>query len=282
MAKTNPVSRRSMALKSAIVSTAMMFTIASAGARAHGSLQDLAVLDGLDPMNVPAPSYLAEGSSQCASEQARRMSLAQDQRRVMQMVGGFKTLTSDFDLIVMGIILGYGLPAHKAVSFRDMGVTFASIESLSGKVPHSGRPSLLLFKPNPSRNTTEQFKYDYPMTLAGWGYASNYVPLQRPEIPGLCLFKKDWFFHEQGVHPFVGMGFAPTPPREIWVGAERGSHFQPWGHGWPFGIYHSRFWDIHVFLNESSPVPTVSIIKENSGITGIDPGVGTAFKYPAF
>ncbi|PAJ74521.1 hypothetical protein CJF42_09880 [Pseudoalteromonas sp. NBT06-2] len=195
------------------------------------------------------------------------------------MVGGFKTLNNDFERMLLSFFRGYHIPTHQAVSFADLGVAIAKPSGALGTIRYSGSPTLLIYKPNSATDTTDPFHFDYPMTLVGWAYSSAYKPLNRPVVPGLCLSRKDWFFHEQGVHPFSDWSFFETPPSEPWVGASAGSPIQPYG---PFGLYHGRFWDIHVFLDKSTGVPKISQTKPSLGISGIDPLEGIAFKYPDF
>lgn len=265
-----------------IMSLAFVLSVASAGVDAHGQMEDMAMMEGVEARLYPVPDNLPEGSSNCSTRKLRKKSLIQDQKRVLSLLADFRVLESDFDLGALAVLHQYAVQPHMAVSFKDMGVTIGSIQSLSGEVTYSGRPSLLLYKPNSEENNTEQFHQDYPMTLSGWAYASDYEPLIRPVVPGLCLDEKDWFFHEQGVHPFFGMGFFPTPPAEPWVGAVKGSKLFPPVHGAPIGVYHGRLWDIHVFLNGSKRKPRIGQIKRNSNISGIDSGVGIAFKYPEY
>ncbi|MFT5235892.1 MAG: hypothetical protein ACI90A_001256 [Shewanella sp.] len=249
--------------------------IAPTAVNAHGSIDNFKK-NRTSRLSL-APWWLPPGSSNCPSYSMRRQSLAQDQKRVLAMVGGFKTLRNDFDRILLAFFRGYHIPTHQAVSFEGIGVSIAKPSGALGTVRHSGSPTLLIYKPNSALDTTDPVKYDYPMTLVGWAYSSAYKPLKRPVVPGLCIFKNEWFFHEQGVHPFSDWGFYETPPREAWVGASAGSIVQPYG---PFGLYHPRFWDIHIFLNRYTGVPSISQIKPNSGITGINPLEGIAFKYP--
>lgn len=224
-----------------------------------------------------ATSGMVPGNSNCPSSSQRASSLVADQSRVLSMLGTLTTLRSPLDQARLAL-RGYPIPSHQAVSFRDLGVAFAAPAGLLGVVPSSGGPTLLMYAPRPGANSTDAYGFDYPLTLVGWAYSASYKPTVRPTIPGLCINRADWFFHEQGVHPFNNWGYVPTPPRESVLGAAQGSLIQQSG---PLGVYHARIWDIHVFRNNFGGVPTIWPIKAGSGISGIDPMVSVAFPHPA-
>jgi hypothetical protein len=98
-------------------------------------------------------------------------------------------------------------------------------------------PSVLMFLPDGGDLGNRTLR------LLGWAYAVNdqTAPFpDPPDIPGFCIPRHEWFFHEAGIHTADG-GFSPGIPPD------------------PLGVPHARLWDVHLWLDVATGVPRFGI-----------------------
>jgi hypothetical protein len=217
--------------------------------------------------------------------------LKYEQARILQELAPFRVLENPealaalaFPNAVTGI--SYSVLTHMYGTLGGMGFTVASLQGLAGGQPVAGKPTLLLYRPNPAaKDVADPSKPAFPYTLVGWGYTAPYNPGHTPTFgsdPGLkCIKPSQWLVHERGVHPASNWHFIPLPPKESW-------HGQATGQAVPtaaqchcvIGMAHPRVWDLHIFLG-SNGIPTVSMFNPGTPIPGFNVGGGVAFFYPA-
>jgi hypothetical protein len=169
---------------------------------------------------------------------------------------------------------GY-LPSHGFVSFNGNGVTFAKVASMDGP-PRIGEPQVLMYAPTPGNisGLSEPFVADNPYTLIGWGYTSLYRPGEIPFF--FCFPAESWFVHEAGWHTPDGL-FDATPPPESTRGAADAPESSPVP---GIGAWHTRFWDIHLWVNRAGGVPAIGLVNPAGTPTGGRPLPGDAFFTP--
>jgi hypothetical protein len=95
-----------------------------------------------------------------------------------------------------------------------------------------------------------------------------------------CVPRREWFVHERSIHPFDTGSNHGVPPEESFQGEADGADSPNPGVDGPVGLPHSRFWDLHVWLDEHDGVPNLSMLNTGELIPGIDPKVGQDFFYP--
>lgn len=250
-------------------------TFAVSPGRRHLEVVLRALAAGVLAMTVvaAAPSRLSAGEAAPCTGEERQSALAEDQRLVLQHVGSLSTLRDMVDVVSLAA-RGWSVPPHMWVSFKGIGVPIARPEVLAGLPSPAG-----LYRPSPAAsNVTDPYGADFPYTLVGWAYGGPYDYHQFPTTAGRCYERGDWMVHERGIHDLATWTFVPVPPQEQWHGQNPGNEpLLPL----PPGIPHSRLWSLHVWLNQDSGVPNVSMLHDEAGtIPGVDPGVGIAFFHP--
>jgi hypothetical protein len=240
------------------------------------------------PGSTALPPATAVAAQAGCTPQQRRDALAEDQRLVLGQVGPLTTLRTPADLVSLAQ-RGWGVLPHQWVSFAGMGMAIARPDSLgaaapgvpSGSVltsPRPGLPLLLLYRPSPTAaDVTDPHGPDFPYQLVGWAYGAPYDPDHAPTTAGPCSTGSDWFVHERGIHDAVTWRMVPMPPAERFHGQDPGDEPLPPN---PPGIPHRRLWDLHVWLNRDTGIPSVSILDPDGAIPGVDPGVGVSFFHP--
>lgn len=193
--------------------------------------------------------------------------LLRDQQRIL---GAFDVPNPQIALAP----LGYA-PSHGFVSFNGNGVTFAKVLTMDGP-PRIGEPQVLMYAPTPGNisRIAEPFVADPPYTLIGWGYTARYVPGQIPFF--FCFPAESWFVHEAGWHTLDG-GFDATPPPEATPGAAPAPATPPTIN---IGAWHTRFWDIHLWVNRAGGLPGIGVLNPTGAPTGGTPLPGNAFFTP--
>jgi hypothetical protein len=229
-----------------------------------------------------APKSLSAGEAALCTPEERQSALAEDQRRVLQHVGSLSTLRDMVDVVSLAG-RGWSVLPHMWVSFKGIGVAIARPEVLpellTGLPSLATLPPLLIYRPSPAAsNVTDPYGADFPYTLVGWAYGAAYDYRQFPTTAGRCYERRDWMVHERGIHDLATWTFVPVPPQEQWHGQEPGNEpLLPL----PPGLPHPRLWSLHVWLNQDTGVPNVSMLHDEAGtIPGVDPGVGIAFFHP--
>lgn len=172
---------------------------------------------------------------------------------------------------------GY-VPSHLYTITTGMGLTLAKLHDHHSAKNHTVNllePDLLMYAPiNREKPTTllgqGSFTDLIPETdyvLIGWGYYSDYIPGQPPQVEGVN--PKDWFVHERGYHLLDG-GFDTVEVEEPYRGAlasnapER-SEIKP--EKTAIGA-HGRVWDLHVWRQDlvsgagQAPVRSIAAPKE--------------------
>jgi hypothetical protein len=244
----------------------------------------LLVAPGLTAPRAATPVAAEVG---CTAQQ-RREALGEDQRLVLRQVGALTTLRTPADLVSLAQ-RGWGVLPHQWVSFGGMGMAIARPDTLGAAVPgvpsetvptspRPGLPLLLLYRPSPvAADVTDPHGPDFPYELVGWAYGAPYDDEHVPTTAGPCYTRSDWFVHERGIHDFATWHMVPMPPAERFHGQDPGD--EPFAPS-PPGVPHRRLWDLHVWLNRDTGVPSVSILDPDGAIPGIDPGVGVSFFHP--
>lgn len=192
---------------------------------------------------------------------------------------------------VVAPLQGFPVPAHLNASIFGNGMTFAITPD---KIPpvggvDLGRPTLAFYAPRPrasneavdSYNATvsEPLFADVPYSFIGIAYTAAYDPAQRPTMG--CVPSHRWFVHEAGFHLLDG-GMLMTPPNDNGV---RGSGtitaappIFP-----PPGIWHPRFWDLHVWLPpDGNPENPIMSIFRPGGVPGLVLPAGAFFPSAVF
>lgn len=218
------------------------------------------------------------GAATSCTAAERMAAMKADQAAVLQRVGSLATLRNQLDVTALAL-KGWPIPPHGFVSFEDVGVAFSRPDSVLGLAPQPGFPQLLLYAPAAgAADVTEPMDADFPYELVGWAYLAPYDFEQVPTQLGPCYSRDLWFVHERGLHPLDTLRFDQVAPEEHWHGESPGQEpFLPSEPGFP----HPRMWDIHLFLNRTTDVPTTGILRPHGDrIAGIDNGVGRDFFFP--
>ena len=168
---------------------------------------------------------------------------------------------------------GYPVPSHilPGVSLADQGMPYATPGAVSELTTVSiGSPSLLQFEPG----TIQRFE---DARLAALAYGTLYSsPTRRPSLG--CIPSSEWFVHEAGWHRYEDGGmtlYSVTEPRK---GVATVSIAPPLNQFEP-GIWHTRLWDLHVWLPETTLDAPVLAIESPTPIAGIPTSPGVFF-YP--
>lgn len=192
---------------------------------------------------------------------------------------------------VLAPLQGFPVPAHLNASILGNGMTFAIPP---GQIPTAGgvdlnRPSLAFYAPRPrapdetvaSYNSTvsEPLFADSPYSFIGIAYTAAYDPARRPTVG--CIPSHQWFVHEAGFHLLNG-GMLMTPPNDNGVRGS-GTIFAAPPVFPPPGVWHSRFWDLHVWLPpDGNPANPIMTILRPGGVPGLTLPAGAFFSSAVF